>query len=79
MLLHRCLQQLGFRLYLKLVLCLERWFLIHSFGLSNPQLQQATGVSGYFGGTQQKQGKNEENNNFHNRNFTFIHEKFWAK
>ena len=33
---------------LKLVLCLERWFLIYSFGLSNPQLQQATGVVGYF-------------------------------
>ena len=34
----------GFWLNLKLVLCLERWFLIYSFGLSSPQLQQATGV-----------------------------------
>ena len=34
----------GFGLNLKLVLCLEDWFLIYSFGLSNPQLQQATGV-----------------------------------
>ena len=25
-------------------MCLEDWFLIYSFGLSNPQLQQATGV-----------------------------------
>ena len=36
----------GFGLYLKFVLCLEDWFLIYSFGLSNPQLQQATGVGG---------------------------------
>ena len=41
----------GFRLYLKMVLCLEDWFLIYSFGLSNPQLQQATGVSRQFGRT----------------------------
>ena len=41
----------GFRLNLKLVLCLERWFLIYSFGLSNPQLQQATGVSRHCGAT----------------------------
>ena len=33
-------------LALKLVLYLEDWFLIYSFGLSNPQLQQATGVGG---------------------------------
>ena len=34
----------GFWHNLKLVLCLEDWFYIYSFGLSNPQLQQATGV-----------------------------------